>query len=522
MDIGQPLTQGHRGDVHAPGRMLKRKNFDENQQLLLQEKQQHNEEKKNMLMLEDKEKEELENQRKRRREGEAEEAEIAKMDALVEERVDARSKMHEQISIEEVIETDARYANVDKIKWLLIDETKSKYYKVGKFKSKHDFRPLGRERLGFYLPKEDYDTFYSSSNILVFYEFENAVFSVQDLNGKFFERDESDEPSNNQQLTIDTSKNLDIKKEYVRAAKEYMKSAITQYISRKTLLNRKTNEYIPSSLRGYNEPFWSVQIQEYLNFYMKIVPMVQRNLEENRQRGNVNDAVNLLDKLEAEVKAKVESFTLEKYMTGKYIGVIEQLLSPAVAAAAAAPVAAGPSSAAAGPSSAASASAAGPSSAASSWSSYLPTSIFTSAANRAASVVGNVASNAVNWARANTGFPQDLNKGKVFAKKEAPPYIPRVAQLSGDDDNMAVSKTFNNLKVRRSEQAGFYGNTNYHGPYDNRFQLDDELMDTSKKIVGEQKAAAAAAKKPWFGGKRKSKRKQRRSRKQKKSKKQRR
>jgi hypothetical protein len=200
---------------------------------------------------------------------------------------------------------------------------------------------------------------------------------------------------------------------------------------------------------------------------------------------------------------------------------------------AAAARAAAASSAPAAPSSAAAAPAAAPSA----WGLFVPT-IFTKAASAASGAAigtasylkdaaigtaGYLGSSAANWARDKTNFPQDrTGTGIVFAKKEAPPYTPPVAPLSSDDDT-EVSNTFNALKVRRSDQAEFYGNPKiYHGEYDYRYLSDTELMDIAKKIVGEKKAAAAANQMSLYGGKRKSKRKQKRSRKQKKSKKQRR
>ena len=106
-------------------------------------------------------------------------------------------------------------------------------------------------------------------------------------------------------------------------------------------------------------------------------------------------------------------------------------------------------------------------------------------------------------------------------KVTPPDTPPPVAKLSPADD-MAVSNVYKDLELRRGEQADFYGNPNYHGSDDFRYQSNNDLMDTAKQIVGERKAAADANKMSLYGGKRKSKRKQRRSQKQKKSRKQRR
>jgi hypothetical protein len=527
------LTHGNNNDVFAPERrMISEEDFKENQNKLLLENQRQSEEENNMQMFEYKENEKKHAQAAKLAEEQEEEAKIDKMNDLVQKQISVQSKKRKQKSIEDVIEISTRYAGVDEIKWLLIDETESKYYKVGRFISKYD---LGLESLGLYLPREDYKTFYRYSNFLVFYEFKNAVFSDRNLNGKFFTReDERDESSNNQQLTkIDTTKmkeDLDRKKEYVHDAKQYMRSKIMRYLGI-NFVHDLTHE-------------------PYIEFYEQIVPMVQRNLENNPSyNGNIDNAIAQLPSLEEKVKQVKQKegteFDGDEYAKGKYMSTIIQLLSPVVAA----PVAAGPppviqtaasappppaSASAAATSAAAASAAAAPQAAASAW--RTPT-IFTniaSAASGAASdaanyLKGNVnylGSSGANWARAKAGYHQDITgTGMVFAKKEAPPYIPPVTQLSSDDDT-EVSNTFNALKVRRSEQSAYYGNTNiYHGEYDYRYLSDTELMDIAKKIVGEKKAAAAA-KKPWFGfgfgGKRKSKRKQKRSQKQKKSRKQRR
>ena len=443
--------------------------------------------------------------------------------------------------------------NPDAYVWYISTNQDGKYFKAGNYIKKHDFTQLGLERLGLYLPREDYPTFYNSK-ILVFYEFENAVFSDRDLVGKFFQSDKPSNYPNFDDTMIDTSRmearktDLDNKKQYVEKTRFFMKNAIIQYLNTKPWLNG--SGYIPPDIRGYardddtdySHTQWSQQIKKYIEFYVQIVPMVQRNLERNpNYNGNISSAIAQLNSLEEQVKNIMGSdFTLEGYMTGEYIDTIRQLLSPVVAEvrppASAAPViiptAAGPS-----------ASAAPPASVLGSFGKYVPSIVSSAAsgigtaASGAASYLGDKASGAANFLgnaasygvdsvanalRASTGFPQNPRKGMMFAKGNAPRYTPPVAKLSPADD-MAVSNVYKDLELRRGEQADFYGNPNYHRSDDFRYQSNNDLMDTAKQIVGERKAAADAHEMSWGGaGKRKSKRKQRRSQKQKKSRKQRR
>jgi len=587
-----------RGLTHAPiGRMQPELKYQQTQQELLEEQQRREKEAKNMQMLEDKEKKEIQEKIRQRQEEQEEEARMNEIDTRVKTYIVAQSKKREQTLIEEVIENSTRYN--DNTKWLLIDG--QKWYKVGTFIRKHDFT-----QSGLYLPREDYHTFNKDSDILVFYEFSNAVLSDHDLVGKFFKRDERSNYPNFDATRIDTSTrtmDLNNKKAYVKDTRFFMINAIIQYLNTKPWLNKQNDEVIPPVVRGfasdddkdYSHSYWSQQIQAYINFYEQIVPMVQRYLENNpdnvlitvgtnvknknngkmgkitsiytndrhnitydndRERaekeirkddiqiiGNIDNAIRQLDWIQETIKTRVHGYTLENYMTGKYIDSIKRLLSPAAEAPViqtAAPViipTAGPSASAA------------PESVFSSWGNF-PGFVSTAAsylgdkASGAASYLGNAAKSGVgylgnaasygvgsaaNALRATTGFPQD-SKGMMFAKGKAPSYTPPVAQLSHADD-MAVSGVYKDLELRRGERADYYGDTTkYRGPYDYRYPSNIELMNTSKQIVGERKAAAADANKmpvfsfggPKFGGKRKSKRKQTRSQKQKKSRKQRR
>jgi hypothetical protein len=494
-------------DVPAPiGRMQQENNYNQNQQELQQELQRQEEEHKNMQMFEYKENAKKHAQAAKLAAAREEEAEMDTPDTWVQNQINVQSKKRKQKSIEDVIKISAKYADDDKIKWLLIDETESKYYKVGRFISKYD---LGLESLGLYLPREDYKTFYFYSNFLVFYEFKNAVFSDRDLIGKFFTReDERDESSNNQQLTkIDTTimkKDLDIKKEYVRIAKQNMRSAIMRYLG----IN-----FVPDFT---HEP--------YIKFYEQIVPMVQRNLENNPSyNGNIDNAIAQLPSLEDKVKQVKQKEGTEfngdefekQYAEGAYMETIKQLLSPVVAA----PVAAGPppviQTAASAPPPPASASAAAAPSSLSSNIFKFGNQALSSATNygrealSSAANYGNAAlSTGINWGikQANLPIPQ-RPEGIQFQRPVPPP--PTEHRVS------------NNLVAAEPIYTGLLGRDRPAG--------QDTWNSAKQEVARREDADAAANKKPLFyfggprfGGKRKSKRKQRRSRKQKKSRKQRR
>jgi hypothetical protein len=272
----------------------------------------------------------------------AEAAEDERINKIVTSGLNERYERIQRKTIEEVISSD--YTT----KWLLEDE--SKYYKVGKYLGKFDFTQSGFKSLGLYLPKEDYAIFYKDYDTNIFYEFENAVFSEGDLIGKIFKKYDNSRnsvtlsqlPDLNSHVDAPESrrlKDLTHKNEYVEEIKRFMKTKIQTYVKKKPILNRKINKYIDPVLRGYDDPFWEPQIEEYTRFYEKIVPMVQRYLENQKLNGNISSAIAKLDELQNNVQNKVEtqggntSFTIENYMTGEYNNTIINLLSPQVAAA---------------------------------------------------------------------------------------------------------------------------------------------------------------------------------------------
>ena len=283
------------------------------------------------------------------------------------------------------------------------------------------------------------------------------------------------------------------------------------------MLNRNIGQSIPSSTRGYagdedenySDNFWAPQIEEYIDFYKQIIPMVQRKLEETTGNGRIDNAVNYLERLEASVKKIVGTkFELEKYMTGEYIDTITQVLSP-VSAEVRPPA----SAATVIPTSAASAASAAPKSVFGSWSNYVP-SLLSNATSYLGNAASGTASNFANYGK------HVLSTGINYGITQANLPIPQHAEGSQFERYVPPAP------------AEYRMSTNYTAaetPYSNLIGRDypagQETWDKARQDVARREDAKAAANKMSLlggAGKRKSKRKQRRSRKQKKSRKQRR
>ena len=511
------LTQENPNDVRAPtGRMQPEIDYNQNQ---LELEREENRKKSVTDEIKRQQKIRTEEMIKKQHSNKNKEDRIQKI-REIREKQQEKGELH---TIEEV------YNFNNDEEWLYKD--KNTYYKVGKFIKKHNFN-----NSGVYYPNND--GFYHYSRHLVFYEFKKATFLETELIGRFFVENK---PGRNRYITnfpenTFNGRNIDLthKTDYVTDAKQRMRTAIKNYINDKYMLNRNIGQSIPSSTRGYagdedenySDNFWTSQIEEYINFYKQIIPMVQRKLEETTGNGRIDNAVNYLERLEASVKKIVGTkFELEKYMTGEYIDTITQVLSPVATAEIRPPA----SAATVIPTAAASAASAAPESVFSSWGNYVPGFVST-----AASSIGNAASDAAsklkdtarhlgssgaNALRFGTGFPQD-SKGMMFAKgasspPPAKPYLP--------PHSTHVEPVHMDMNYRQSERNEFFNNPHYHGSHEFVPKSNGDLWKDAERTTGERKAAAAAAnEKPWFGGKRKSKRKQRRSRKQKKSRKQRR
>jgi hypothetical protein len=282
VDDGKPLTHGNKKDVGVlPSRLQSLDDFNSNALKIEAKQKKFKEDADYNKGVEEKE-------RERERERKREEERKRKEEDEIDESVDLSYKslqISNRKSIKDVISYSSE--NPDTV-WLLVDKSTNTKYSVGIFKGKYDFSDSGLN-FGIYVSIDDRSTFYQDSkdlnkrlnnvkgNILVFYEFEHAVFLPNDLKDKYFEIYEEEDsekkkyPVINKKQTEETKKNLDNKKMFVVDETSVRRRKIREYLGIKS-------EWITESPQTF---------KPYISFYEIIVPMVQRYLELNPKEGLV-------------------------------------------------------------------------------------------------------------------------------------------------------------------------------------------------------------------------------------------